>query len=282
MLVSMVELMKRAREEGYCIPAPAVENEHAVRACVSIAEERNTPLIMISLFKVNPDIMMFGRIITDIALRTSVPLAICQDHGGTFEEAMWAIRAGYTDVMVDRSRLPFDENVDQVKEIVRVAHAVGVGVEAELGHVGTNSDATVNTGEGNGENVFTVPDEAVKFVRETGVDTLAVSIGTAHGPYKGVPKLQFELLHELMEKVPVPMVLHGGSGTGDENIRKAAKSGICKLNLSNDLKRGAIERLTTQRDLMGMGAYRMYPLLAEGYKKMLSHYIDICGSSGKA
>lgn len=148
MLVSMVELMQKARQEGYCVPAPAVENEHTVRACIAAAEAKNSPLILISLFKVNPDIMMFGRIITDIALRTRVPIAICQDHGGTYEEAVWAIRAGYTDIMVDRSSLPYEENVAQVKELVKIAHAVGVGVEAELGHVGTNSDGPDDSGGG--------------------------------------------------------------------------------------------------------------------------------------
>ena len=169
MLVSMVELMQKARQEGYCVPAPAVENEHTVRACIAAAEAKNSPLILISLFKVNPDIMMFGRIITDIALRTRVPIAICQDHGGTYEEAVWAIRAGYTDIMVDRSSLPYEENVAQVKELVKIAHAVGVGVEAELGHVGTNSDGPDDSGEGTGSSVFTVPAEAASFVAETGV-----------------------------------------------------------------------------------------------------------------
>ncbi|MEQ2443092.1 class II fructose-bisphosphate aldolase [Pseudoflavonifractor sp. CLA-AP-H29] len=282
MLVSMVGLMQKARQEGYCIPAPAVENEHTVRACIAAAEAKNSPLILISLFKVNPDIMMFGRIITDIALRTRVPIAICQDHGATYEEAVWAIRAGYTDIMVDRSSLPYEENVAQVKELVKIAHAVGVGVEAELGHVGTNSDGPDDSGEGTGSSVFTVPAEAASFVAETGVDTLAVSIGTAHGPYKGTPKLQFDLLRQLRETVPVPLVLHGGSGTGDENLSRACKMGICKLNISNDLKRGAIAALTAQDNLMGMGAYKMYPLLAQGYTQTLEHYIDICGSAGKA
>lgn len=282
MLVSMIELMKKAREEGYCVPAPAVENEHAVRACIAAAEAKRSPVIMISLYKANPDIAMFGRIITDIALRASVPVAICQDHGGTFQEAVWAIRAGYTDVMVDRSTLPFEENAAQVSEIVKIAHAVGVGVEAELGHVGTNSDSADDSGEGDGESVFTVPEEAIRFVAETGIDALAVSIGTAHGPYKGVPELQFELLQELRMKVGVPLVLHGGSGTGDENLRRASASGICKLNISNDLKKGAIANLTGQENLMGMGAYRMYPLLAQGYTNTLMHYMDVCGSAGKA
>lgn len=276
MYISMIELMKKAREGHYCVPAIAVENEHSVRAAIQAAEEKNSPLIMIALYKVNPDIRYFGRIVEDLAIRAKVPVAMCQDHGGTYAEAMWAVRAGFTDVMVDRSTLPFEENIAQVSEIVKVAHAVGMGVEAELGHVGM-----ANQYETDGTGGFTVPEEAIEFVERTGVDALAVAIGTAHGVYSGVPKLQFELLAELREKVPVPLVLHGGSGTGDENLKKACQMGICKLNISNDLKRGAIANLN-EKCKDGMGAYAMYPLLYEGYKNVVSHYIDICGCADKA
>lgn len=273
MYTSMINLMLDAKKNHYCIPACAVENEHTVRAVLNAAEKKNAPIILISLYKVNPDIMMFGRIVTDMALRSKVPVAFCQDHGATFQEAMWAVHAGFTDLMVDRSSLPFDENVKQVKEIVKVAHAVNMGVEAELGHVGVE---TVDT------SVFTRPDEAVKFVEETGVDALAVAIGTTHGVYKGTPHIEFDLLKELSEKVPVPLVLHGGSGTGDENLSKASKMGITKLNLSNDLKRGAIKALLSQEDLMGMGAYRMYNRLTEGTQEVVEHYLDVTGATGKA
>ena len=276
MYISMIELMKKAREGHYCVPAIAVENEHSVRAAIQAAEERKSPLIMIALYKVNPDIHYFGRIVEDLAIRAKVPVAMCQDHGGTYAEAMWAIRAGFTDVMVDRSTLPFEENIAQVSEIVKVAHAVGVGVEAELGHVGM-----ANQYETDGTGGFTVPEEAIEFVERTGVDALAVAIGTAHGVYSGVPKLQFDLLAELREKVPVPLVLHGGSGTGDENLKKACQMGICKLNISNDLKRGAIANLN-EKCKDGMGAYAMYPLLYEGYKNVAAHYMTLCGSEGKA
>lgn len=276
MYISMIELMKKAREGHYCVPAIAVENEHSVRAAIQAAEEKKSPLIMIALYKVNPDIHYFGRIVEDLAIRAKVPVAMCQDHGGTYAEAMWAIRAGFTDVMVDRSTLPFEENIAQVSEIVKVAHAVGVGVEAELGHVGM-----ANQYETDGIGGFTVPEEAIEFVERTGVDALAVAIGTAHGVYSGVPKLQFDLLAELREKVPVPLVLHGGSGTGDENLKKACQMGICKLNISNDLKRGAIANLN-EKCKDGMGAYAMYPLLYEGYKNVAAHYMTLCGSEGKA
>lgn len=275
MFTSMIGLMKDARANHYCIPACAVENEHSARAVLNAAQEKDSPVILISLYKVNPDINMWGRIVEDMALRTSVPVAFCQDHGGTYEEAMKAVHAGFTDVMVDRSALPFDENVAQVAEIVRIAHACDMGVEAELGHVGVG---TVDTG------LYTEPDQAVKFCELTGCDALAVAIGTTHGVYKnGTPHLEFELLRKLDEKVPVPLVLHGGSGTGDEALAKASTMGITKLNLSNDLKKGAIKELISLGDdLLGMGAYQMYPRLTKGYQEVAAHYMDVTGSTGKA
>ena len=126
-----------------------------------------------------------------------------------------------------------------------------------------------------------MPDEAVRFVEETGVDSLAVAIGTAHGVYKGTPKLHFDLLEELNEKIPVPLVLHGGSGSGNENISKACKMGICKVNLANDLYRSAIRALQ-ESDMSGNGAYGMYPTLAKGYREKTLEFIDVCGAANTA
>ena len=275
MLVSMKETMAKAKREGYCIPGVAVENEIVVRAAIAAAEEKNSPIILISVPTANPDILYFGRIVGDLALRAKVPVSICQDHGATFEQAMMAIRAGFSDVMVDRSSLPFEENAAQVKEIVKVAHAVGVGVEAELGHVGVAS----NYAEDAADDTLTRPEEALRFIEETGCDTLAVAVGTAHGAYpKGFePHIRFDLLKELNEKLPVPLVLHGGSGTGDENLRKAAKLGACKLNISNDLKRAIVNKVGELSNV-----YRLWPTVYEAYKAETIHYIDVLGSADKA
>ena len=271
MLVSMKETMAIAKKEHYCIPGVAVENEILVRAAIAAAEEKNSPIILISTFKANSDICYFGRIVSDLAARTHVPVSICQDHGATLEQAMWAIRAGYTDVMVDRSKLPYEDNVREVKEIVRLAHMVGVGVEAELGHVGiaANYEIDGNTG-------LTDPEEAVRFVEETGVDTLAVAVGTAHGVYKGEPHIRFELLEELNKKLSVPLVLHGGSGTGDDNLSRAAKCGACKLNLSNDLKRAVIDATAPLENV-----YALWPTVFKAYKEIVMHYMDVCGSTNR-
>jgi fructose-bisphosphate aldolase class II len=274
MYVSMKETMNAALKGCYGIPAIAVENEHAVRAAIAAAEEKKSPIILIGMSHANPEICYHGRLIQDLAYRANVPVSMCLDHSATFEQAIWGIRAGYSDIMVDRSTLSYEDNVREVKELVRIAHVVNVGVEAELGHVGTGIDYNSEAG-------LTDPDEAVRFVEETGVDALAVAVGTAHGKYKGTPKIHFDLLEKLKSKLSVPMVLHGGSGTGDENLSKACKLGICKINVSNDLKKAMVDHLNAQ-DLTSWGLYRMYEFMAEAFKKKVIEYLDICGCAGKA
>lgn len=271
----MKDMMAKAREEGYGIPALGINNEHNIRAAIECAEEKNSPLILLVNYFAHPDIVYFGNEIAEIAAKASVPVATILDHGATFEQAVWAIRAGLTDIMLDKSSLPYEENAAQVKEVVKMAHAVGVNVEGELGHVGSGANYAHD-----GHTAFTIPEEAVRYVEETGVDYLAVAVGTAHGVYSGVPELQFELLQELREKVKVPLVLHGGSGTGDENIAKACKLGICKVNLANDLYRGTAEALI-KADISGNGVYGIYQHLTAGYKEVAMRYMDVCGSTGK-
>ncbi len=281
MLISMKYTMNEAREKGYCIPALGCTNEHTLHACLAAAEEKRSPIILLVMYGNNRDFQYFGQIARDLALRASVPVSIILDHGAKYEHAIAAIQAGFTDIMIDRSSLPYAENVAQVKELVKVAHAVNVGVEAELGHVGTGLADGGSSGEGTGDSVFTVPSEAAAYVAETGIDTLAVSIGTAHGAYKGTPKLQFDLLKQLRETVPVPLVLHGGSGTGDENLRKACQMGICKLNVAYDLYHGALVALQNS-DLSGNGVYGLYGIMGEGIKQAAMHVMDVCGSTGRA
>lgn len=276
MLVTMKEILENAKKGKYAVPAPNVDNEHNARAAISAAEEKKSPIILGVPHHANPDIAYFGRILNDLAVRANVPVAIHLDHGRSFEQCVDGIRAQFTSIMVDRSLEPFETNVHDTKEIVKIAHAVNVTVEAELGHVGVGDQYEID-----GYSGLTVVDEAVDFVSKTGVDCLAVAIGTAHGVYKGKPEIRFELLKELAKKVPVPLVLHGGSGSGDDNLKKCAQLGICKVNLSNDLKRNAIEELTSQ-DLSGNAVYGMYGFIGKGFKDKIMHYCDVLESTGKA
>lgn len=276
MLVAMSEIMKRAREGGYGVPAIAAVDELSCRACVEAAEEMNSPLIMLCGDGHNKDMNYFGKILNDFAIKASVPVALILDHSDTFEAAIHGIRAGFNTIMVDRSKLPYEQNVAQVKELVRIAHAAGIEVEAELGHVGVGANYAVD-----GSSALTVPAEAVAFVEETGIDCLAVAIGSAHGVYKGEPKLRFDLLEELAKVVPVPLVLHGGSGTGDDNLALACQKGISKVNIANDVFTAAYEEVQAA-GMEGNAIYGLFPTLASGYKKKAMHFMEVFGSKGKA
>lgn len=275
MLVTLKELLTRAKAEKYAVPACNVDNEHNLRAAIEAAEKMKTGIILNTTPVANPDLVTFGKLAVDLARRSSVNIALNLDHGKSFADCLLGIQAGYTSIMIDRSLLPYEENVKEVKEMVRICHALGISVEAELGHVGVGEQYDTD-----GHQAFTQVDEAVQYVKETGVDALAVAIGTAHGVYKGEPKIHFDLLHDLQEALDIPLVLHGGSGTGDENLARCAREGINKVNLSNDLKRSAIENLIKE-DLSGNAVYQLYPLLAEGFKAKICHYIRLLGCEGK-
>ena len=277
MLTDMKSILADAKKKSYGVAAPNAWNEDSIRAAIGAAEREKAPII-IALYPVMADIFEFGKIAVEMAKNASVPVAVHLDHGQELEQVVKAIRAGFTSVMVDRSTLPFDKNVEAVKEIVTFAHAVGVTVEAELGHVGQGCDYTETKDQG-----LTDPNEAIQFVEMTGVDCLAVAVGTSHGVYKGKPELRFDLLGKLNHAVDVPLVLHGCSGTGDENLKKAIGYGITKLNLYTDLdmagytlfqesiKKQEISKITEACSFM-----------FKGYSDKLTHYIQWFGASGKA
>ncbi len=274
MLVTMKEILDAARAGGYGVTAPNINNEDTARAAIEAAVENKSPMILDIGFKANQDIVFFGRMCEALSKEASVPIAINQDHGGEYAHAIWAIRAGYTSIMVDRSTLPYEENVAQVAELVKVAHAVNVSVEAELGHVGQGVQYDIDR-----DAALTNPDQAADYVEKTGVDCLAVAIGTAHGEYKGTPYLDFPLLHKIFDIVKVPLVLHGGSGTGDDNLAKATREGISKVNLATDLyKAGA--KAWNDEDCVHAGPG--YKLIKTGYKDKLVHYMKLFNQCGKA
>ena len=190
--------------------------------------------------------------------------ALNLDHGGPFEEVMLAIRNGFSSVMIDRSTLPYEENVREVKEVVKIAHAVGVSVEAELGHVGFGFEYEETRDSG-----LTKKEEALSYIAETGIDCLAVAVGTSHGVYKGTPHLEFDLLADLHRSIEIPLVLHGGSGTGDDNLKRAVETGIQK-----DAALGEF----------GNKNANLYDAIVEGtagWKATLAHYVQLFGGANR-
>lgn len=255
MLVTMKEILDRANAGNYGVAAPNVMSELDARVSLEAAEELNAPLIL-GVFHGHPaDMVFFGSYLTRLADQAKVPVAINLDHGRTMEHIITAIRGGFTSVMIDKSTLPYDENVAAVKKVVEIAHAVGISVEAELGHVGQGDNYDEDR-----DAALTDPAEAKRYIEETGVDCLAVAVGTAHGAYAGTPYLDFDRLQEIKKITGAPLVLHGGSGTGDENLRKACAMGINKVNVCNDLMRTACDTILAA-DTSGNGAYQGWKLM---------------------
>jgi len=272
LLVSMKEILVKAQNEHYGVVAPNILNEDTARAAIEAATELHAPIIIDIGYLMHPNINMLVHITSEYAKAAPVPVAVNLDHGASFEHAIAALRAGFTSIMVDRSSLPFKENVREVADIVRIAHAVHVDVESELGHVGDAQQYEKDRDAG-----LTDPEEAAAYVQQTGVDFLAVAVGTAHGPYRGVPHLDFERLSAIRKAVSIPLVLHGGSGSGDENLCHAIECGISKINIATDLFTAGRENI--QNDTP---TYQIYYEVTAGYKEKLKYYIKLFGMENKA
>lgn len=278
MLVTMKEILDRARKEGYGVTAPNVQSEDTVRAVIAVAEESHAPMIIDVNAFIHPDLPWFLHMIRDLAQQSPMPIAINLDHGRSYEDIMLGIRSGFTSIMVDRSSLPYAENVAETKEVVRMCKPLGISVEAELGHVGQGQNYKTD-----GVSNLTEPQEAAAFIKETGVDCLAVAIGTAHGRYKGTPYIDFERLEKIVEACKdTPLVLHGGSGTGDENLARAVRSGIQKVNLATELVVAGKEELEEFIKDPNFDKWKLIPSFINGYKERLAHYVRLFQQHDKA
>lgn len=284
MYVPFKEILRHASVNNYAVPAPNCPDFNTAKAAV-VTAQRNRSALIIDIaprqFKThcNPEAM--APMIRELAEEVDVPVALNLDHGAEWEDICRAIRCGFSSVMCDASSLPFEENVRRVSQVVAVAHASGCSVEAELGHVGQAAD-----GDGRTDDMYTRVEDAVEFIERTGCDSLAVAVGTAHGKYpKGfVPKLDFDRLAVIKQAVGAdyPLVLHGGSGAGDANFKKAVENGINKVNLWTDYSAAYVQAIREfiegkeKVDYMELSAY-----CTEEAGKYLEHYMKLFGSAGR-
>lgn len=234
-LVPMAQILSEAQARGYAVGGFNMNNLESLQAIMEVAEEERSPVIV----QLSEGALKYVGIeyaeacVKVAASKVTVPVALHLDHGSSFSKIIQCIRHGFSSVMIDGSKLPLAENIALVKRVVEAARAVGVTVEAELGKIGgTEDDHTVDEREA----TMTVPKEAQTFVLETQVDALAIAIGTAHGPYKGKPELDFDRLAAIRKLVEIPLVLHGASGVYDQDIEKAISMGICKININTDFQ----------------------------------------------
>lgn len=283
MLISGKDLLAVAAQHSFAIPAFNVSDYSMLRAIIEIAEEKQSPLIIAihpnEIANLGWDVMPA---VIQIARKASVPVAIHWDHGADYEQILQAIQGGFTSVMIDGSLLPFEENVALTKRVVDTAHAVGVSVEGELGTIG-KTDSYAESGADT--IIYTDPQDAITFVQQTGVDSLAIAIGTRHGIYPSdlQPELRLDLLEEINAAVDVPLVLHGGSNNPDAEIGQAASSGVNKINISSDIK---IAYYDKEREVLADPSLRepdaIQPPCRAALKEVAAQKIDLFGAAGKA
>lgn len=283
MLMNMKDLLTVAQKNHFAVPAFNIGSDQLLKAVMKTVRELKSPVIL----EMSPDEFNFVgyaqiQAMLYEAAHTDVPVCIHLDHGDSYETVVRAIQAGMTSVMIDASKLPYEENVAITKKVVETAHIANVSVESELGTIGT----TGNSIEGGTEGViYTVPEEAKQFIEDTGIDTFACAIGTAHGIYPKdmKPKLRIDILKDITDQVSVPLVLHGGSSNKDEEIAEAVKNGICKINISSDIKVAFYEQ--ARKTLNENPGYRepleIYPAAMEACGKVCADKIRLFNSQDK-
>ncbi len=282
MLVTTKEMFEKSRKEGYAIVAPDFWDSNSCKVYVETAEELGVPVIL-SFAQAHSEMLSVEEALALAKFygeKASVPVAIHLDHGLDVETVKKAVDLGYTSVMIDASSQPYEVNVARTKEVCDYAHAHGVVVEAELGHVGSGDVITSENKEAltDDRSIYTEVEMAKQFVEETGVDSLAVSIGTSHGLYKGTPVIDFDRLHELRDALPIPLVLHGGSGSGDDNLERCATEGISKINVFTDFTIAALDAIKGEEYI---NLYKMILDADAGIKEKLKYYFRLF-HTGKA
>ena len=280
MLVNMNDVLLPAKEKKYAVGFFNAVNVEMARAIIETAEELRAP-VMVGTAEILLPAMSLERVaeyLIPMAKKASVPVCVHYDHGLTFEKCMEAMELGFTSVMYDCSTADYETNSAKVGEMVRICHAKGITVEGELGHVGDNEGAGKLEKP---EDYFTDPDTAADFVCRTGIDSLAVAVGNAHGDYKFPPKLDFDRIETIAGKTGLPLVLHGGSGLSDSDFRTAVQRGICKVNIFTDIdkagKAGIEEGLAAgASSMMGLIPYEI-----EAMKKVVRNKMELFGSVGR-
>ena len=279
MLVTLKELLDQAKVEHKAVGAFNGTTLEAIRGIIQAAEELNAPVILQHAQSHDDliDLEEIGPVMKYYAERAKVPVALHLDHGSSFERCVQALRLGFTSVMYDASAKSFEENASETAEIVKIAHAVGASVEAELGKVGGKEDDL----EAENDSPYTDPQQAKEFAERTNATSLAVAIGTAHGLYQGTPKLDFERLAAIREVVSIPLVLHG---VPDDAVRESIRLGICKVNFATELRiaysDGVKKYLAENPD--GFDPKKYGAAGMENVTALVKEKISVCGSEGQA
>ena len=282
-ILSTREMLKKAQREKYAVPAFNIHNLETLEVVVETAAELKSPVILAG----TPSTIEYagGEFIVAMAEvaagKYNIPIAIHLDHFEDVDKIKHFVDLGFKSTMIDASHAPFEENIETVKKVVEYAHKYDATVEAELGRLGGQEDDLIVDKK---DSKYTNPKQAKEYVERTGIDSLAVAIGTAHGLYKGEAKLDLDRLKEIRDIVDVPLVLHGASDVPDELVKKAISLGICKVNVATDLKipfSDAVKKYFIENPEANDPRKYMTPG-KEAMKKVVEHKIMVCGSNGKA
>lgn len=279
-LTTTVSMLRKAQEQGFAVGAFNVENMEMAQAIISAAEELRAPVIL----QTTPSTVryagtgMYAAMVAAMAQEATVPVAMHLDHGDSFALCAQALRSGYTSVMIDGSKLPLEENIALTYKVSEMCAAVGVPVEGEIGRVGGKEDDLESDGG------YTIPEEAVRFEKESGLFSMAVGVGTAHGFYKEKPQLNKELITTLRGMLQAPMVLHGASGLSDEDVKDCIRRGICKVNFATELRAAYTEGvkavLAENPKTFDPKAYGKEA--RQRVKALVMERMLVCGCDGKA
>ncbi len=283
MLKTGDEILRHADQHGYAVGAFNINNMEIAQAIIKGAEACNAPVFLqASQGAIKyAGIEYIAAIGKTIAANTDVPVALHLDHGTDFKDIMSCIQHGFKSVMIDASQFPLEENIAKTKEIVNIAHSIGVSVEAELGKIG-GTEEHISVAEE--DVVYTDPEEAKYFVEETGVDSLAIAVGTAHGVYKGEPKIDFERIKQINELVDIPLVLHGSSGVSYDDLRKAVSMGIRKINIDTDIRASFAQTVANfiKENPDEIDPRKILGPARDAMAEVVEEKIKVFGSNGKA
>ena len=283
MLVNMKEMLIKAKEEKYAVPQFNINNLEWTRFILEECEKLKSPVIL-GVSEGAAKYMGGFNVVADMvkglikSLNITIPVAIHLDHGSSIEICKNAIDAGFTSVMIDASKLSLEENIKITNEVVKYAKERNVSVEAEIGHIGGNEDGVT------GGILYADKEECKMLVKETGIDTLAPALGSAHGLYKGEPKLEFNLMKEISEETNLPLVLHGGTGIPDYQIKEAIECGTCKINLNTELQvawaKGVRELLDNNKEVYD--PRKIIKAGEQNIKNVIKEKVNLLGSSNNS
>ena len=278
MLVNLDYVLKKAQAEHYGIGLFNTTDTDMLEAAISAAEELNSPIIIGTAEVLLPsgELDLIAPSIVEAAKRAKVPVVVHYDHGLTFDRCIQALKLGFSSIMFDGSAGDANQNIKDTTEIVKIAHSFGATVEGEIGHVGQAA-----SGDNAVTDSYTTPEEAEDFINKTGVDALAIAIGTAHGAYKEKPCLDIGRLKEIRARVDTPLVLHGGSGLSDDDFRNTVREGIAKVNIFTDLCMAGISAME-EGTAKGMEYLQIRDLKVAKIKEVVKEKIRLFGSVDKA